>query len=703
LTSETIQLQSGTAWPLGATLRDGGINFAVYSEHAEKILLAVFDGENDDAEREAALPGRTGFVWHGFLPDAGAGLRYGFRAFGPFEIDRGLRFNPSKLLLDPYARAISGHLTWNETVFDFQRSVGDHTIRNHADSAASVPKSVVVDPAFDWQGVESPRHSLADTVIYEVHVKGATELHPIMPEEMRGSYAGLGHPAMLDHFHSLGITALELLPVHTFIDDEFLVEKDLVNYWGYNSIGFFAPMARYAMSKDGGEPVREFKEMVRSLHSAGIEVFLDVVYNHTAEGGKSGPTLSFRGLDNPTYYRRPIDHPENYENFSGTGNTFNTQHPAVVALVLDSLRYWVEEMHIDGFRFDLAASLGRDASGFDTWSRLFSAIYQDPLLKTVKLIAEPWDLGPDGYQVGRFPHNWSEWNDRFRDATRSFWLGHNVTLGEFALRLTGSADLYDRPGRGPLATINFVTCHDGFDLTDLVSYNHKHNEENQEDNRDGSNDNLGYNFGVEGPTDDSDILDERYRARRNLLSTVMLSHGVPMLLGGDELSKTQGGNNNAYCQDNEISWLEWELDDRETEFLDFVRHVIALRNAYPSLRPLHYVESESPAPHEPGAVSWHDADGSELMPGPWGRQAPRVLMLMIVPSAGAEEQEPLLILFNASDDDAKFRVPETSNGESTEWNVLLDTAIGDGRSERTLTGGTSTLVARSSIVVATAR
>ncbi len=705
MTSKFLQLRPGTPWPLGATVRDGGVNFAVYSEHAEKILLSIFEGENDSIEIDAALPMRTGFVWHGFLPEAGPGLRYGYRADGPFDITRGLRFNVSKLLLDPYARAISGEMTWNESVYDYLRSPGDHSVRNHTDSCASVPRSVVVDSAFDWQGIEPPRRSLADTIVYEAHVKGATKLHPGVPESLRGSYAGLAHPVMLEHFGSLGITAVELLPVQEFIDDEFLVDQQLVNYWGYNTIGFFAPMGRYAMSGDCGDQVREFKEMVRSLHGAGIEVFLDVVYNHTAEGGKEGPTLSFRGLDNPTYYRRPPDRPEDYENFSGTGNTFNTQHPAVVGLVTDSLRYWVEEMHVDGFRFDLATSLGRDAGEFDTWSRLFTAIYQDPVLRTVKLIAEPWDLGPDGYQLGGFPNNWSEWNDRIRNTTRSFWLGHSATLGEFALRLTGSSDIYDRPGRGPLSTINYVTCHDGFDLTDLVSYSQKHNEANGEDDRDGTNDNLGYNFGIEGPTDDPEILDARYRARRNLLGSLMLSHGVPMVLGGDELSMTQKGNNNAYCQDNETTWLDWSLDDRKGEFLAYVRHLIALRNAHPALRPWRYVESESPVPHEPGIVSWRDADNSELMPGDWGRQDPRVLMLTIEPAPllPHDQWETLLIMFNASNDETKFRLPKLIKRRKTEWQTVLDTARSDGKSDAVLIGGRDMLVSQCSILVATAR
>lgn len=699
---KSLGLLPGTPWPLGATVRDGGVNFAVYSENAEKMLLAVFEGEGDSVEFDAALPARTGFIWHGFLPNAGPGLRYGFRANGPYDIDRGLRFNVSKLLLDPYARAISGDLIWDHSVYDYDRELNDQTVRNHANSAECVPRSIVVDSAFDWQGIEPPRRRPADTIIYEVHVKGATKLHPGVPEEMRGTYAGLAHPVMLEHFRSLGITAVELLPVHEFVDEAFLVDKRLVNYWGYNTIGFFAPMGRYSMAGDGGEQVREFKEMVRSFHSQGIEIYLDVVYNHTGEGGKDGPTLSFRGLDNPTYYRRPSDHPSEYENFSGTGNTLNTQHPAVVTLVMDSLRYWVEEMHVDGFRFDLASSLGRDAGGFDTWSRLFTSIYQDPVLRNVKLIAEPWDVGPDGYQVSRFPTRWSEWNDRFRNTTRSFWLGHQATLGEFALRLTGSADLFDRPGRGPLATVNYVTCHDGFDLTDLVSYSQKHNWANGEENRDGSNDNLGFNFGIEGPTSDPEILDARYRARRNLLGTMMLSHGIPMLLGGDELSKTQGGNNNAYCQDNETTWLDWTLDERKGAFLAFVRRLIALRNAYPALRPERYVESEFPVPHEPGVVSWRDADGSELMPGPWGRQDPRVLMLTIQPGGEArcEQTESLLIMFNASNNDTKFRVPKLGKHRRTRWRVVLDTAAGDGSSDAVLSGGGETTVVGCSILVA---
>jgi isoamylase len=702
LTHRTLDLQPGSPWPLGATLRDGGINFAVYSEHAEKVLLAVFEGDHDEVEIDAALPVRTGFVWHGFLPNAGPGLQYGFRAAGPFDLSRGLRFNPSKLLLDPYARAITGTVTWDDSIFDFHRDHWDHEIRNHADSAAHVPRSVVVDPVFDWQGVEPPRRELRDTVIYEVHVKGATKLHPEIPERMRGTFAGLAHPAMIDHLLQLGITAVQLLPVHQFVDDEFLVHMGLVNYWGYNTIGFFAPMGRYSMAGDGGQQVREFKEMVRSLHRAGIEVYLDVVYNHTAEGGKSGPTLSFRGLDNPTYYRAPHDRPDDYENFSGTGNTFNTRHPAVVALVTDSLRYWVEEMHVDGFRFDLATSLGRDEGGFSTWSRLLTAIYQDPVLREVKLIAEPWDLGPDGYQVGHFPVGWSEWNDRFRDTTRSFWLGHRATLGEFALRLTGSADIYDRPGRGPLATVNFVTCHDGFDLTDLVSYNHKHNEANGEDNRDGTNANLGYNFGVEGPTQDVEVLAARFQARRNLVATTMLSHGVPMLLGGDELCMTQLGNNNAYCQDNAITWLDWDLDAREKAFQRFVQYVIGLRQEYPALRPVRYVESESPVPHEPGIVSWHDADGSEMMPATWGRHEPRVLMLTIEPVIYPADgkSETFLIIFNASDSDTNFQIPAARKTESRSWNVILDTSKEEGRSEAMLRGGEDVLVKRFSILMA---
>lgn len=705
MTGKPIQLLPGSPWPLGTTLRDDGVNFAVYSENAAHILLSTFDGGDEKTEVNATLPGRTGFIFHGFLPDAGPGLHYGFRAYGPFDKSRGLRFNASKLLLDPYARAITGNIAWDDTVYDCQRSQGDPTMRDHEDSSGSVPHSIVVDPAFDWQGVESPNHTLANTVIYECHVKGATKLNPSVPENLRGTFAGLGHPAMLDHLRSLGISAVELMPIHHFIDDYFLVQKGLVNYWGYNTIGFFAPMGRYSSVGDGGGQVNEFKEMVRSLHSAGIEVILDVVYNHTAEGGKDGPTLLFRGLDNLTYYRHLPDHPGDYENFSGTGNTFNTQHPAVVRLVLDSLRYWAQEMHVDGFRFDLATSLGRDAGGFDTWSRLFTAIAQDPALQRTKLIAEPWDLGPGGYQVGRFPTRWSEWNDHFRDTIRSFWLGHQARVGEFALRLTGSSDLFDRPGRGPLSTINYVTCHDGFDLTDLVSYNSKHNGKNGENGNDGTNNNLGFNFGVEGPSTDATVLDGRFQARRNLLATLFLSRGIPMLLGGDELCQTQEGNNNAYPQDNEISWLNWSLDDRQSEFLEFVQHLVSLRNAHPALRPVRYADSESPVPHEPGIMSWHDADGSEMMPASWGRQEPRIVMITIQPddSLPEDETDSLLIIFNASNDDHQFAIPKMDKKRRTDWHVVLDTFEATGRSETILGGGTSANIHACSIIMATTR
>ncbi len=705
MTRKSIQLLPGSPWPLGATPQDGGVNFAVYSESAVHVLLAIFEGKHDASEIDLPMPVRTGFVWHGFLPDAEPGLRYGFRAYGPFDPSRGLRFNASKLLLDPYARAISGDVTWNDTVYGYQRNQGDPNMRNHDDSSSSVPRSIVVDPVFDWQGIEPPRHPLANTVIYECHVRGATMLHPAIPEHLRGTYAGFAHPAMLDHLRSLGVSAVELLPIHHFIDDEFLVEKGLRNYWGYNTIGFFAPMGRYSSAGDTGGQVREFKEMVRSLHAEGIEVILDVVYNHTAEGGKDGPTLSFRGLDNPTYYRHPPDRPGDYENFSGTGNTFNTQHPAVVRLVMDSLRYWVEEMHVDGFRFDLTTSLGRDADGFDAWSRLLTAIGQDPVLQRTKLIAEPWDLGPGGYQVGRFPVRWSEWNDHFRDTMRAFWLGHQVRLGEFALRLTGSSDLYDRPGRGPLATINYVTCHDGFDLTDLVSYNAKHNEHNGENGQDGSNNNLGYNFGVEGASTDPEVLAGRFLARRNLLATVLLSRGVPMLFGGDELCQTQHGNNNAYAQDNETTWFDWSLDDRQSEFLEFVQYLISLRNAHPALRPVRYADSESPVPHEPGIVSWHDADGSEMMPAAWGRQEPRRVMFTIEPDPALPDDEPdsLLVVVNASDEAAQFAIPKLEKRRHTDWQVLLDTAKGNGRSAATLTGGAQHGIEACSILLAMAR
>ncbi|MDQ1696705.1 MAG: isoamylase, partial [Frankiaceae bacterium] len=549
----------GAPYPLGATYDGSGTNFAVFSEVAERVDLCLFD--DDGAEKRVRLPERDAFVWHGYLPNIGPGQRYGFRVHGPYEPAAGLRCNPHKLLLDPYAKAIEGSIDWDESLFAYRFDDPDE--RNDADSGPHMVKSVVISPFFDWQNDRLPRTPYNETVVYEAHVKGLTIRHPQIPEEMRGSYAALGHPVMIDHFHRLGVTAVELMPVHHFAQDHYLQERGLRNYWGYNTLGFFAPYNAYSSAGSRGQQVQEFKAMVRRLHEAGIEVILDVVYNHTAEGNQMGPTLSMRGIDNQAYYRLMADDPQYYMDYTGTGNSLNVRHPHTLQLIMDSLRYWVTEMHVDGFRFDLAATLAREFHDVDRLSTFFDLVQQDPIVSQVKLIAEPWDVGEGGYQVGNFPPLWTEWNGKFRDTVRDYWRGEAATLAEFGSRLTGSSDLYESDGRKPYASINFVTAHDGFTLHDLVSYNEKHNEANGEDNKDGESHNRSWNHGVEGETDDTDVISLREQEKRNFLTTLFLSQGVPMLLHGDELGRTQGGNNNAYCQDNELSWVDW---DRARDF-----------------------------------------------------------------------------------------------------------------------------------------
>ena len=539
--------------PLGATYDGVGTNFAVFSEMAEQVELCLFD--EDGTESRIPLREVDGFVWHGYLPSVGPGQRYGYRVHGPYNPSAGQRCDPAKLLLDPYAKAVEGSVSWDPAVFSYQFQ--DPSLRNQADSAPHVPRSVVINPYFDWSGDRAPRTQYHDSVIYEAHVKGLTRLHPDVPEDERGSYLGLAHPAIIEHLQRLGITAIELMPVHQFVSDSGLEQRGLSNYWGYNTIGFFAPHNAYAASGQRGQQVQEFKAMVRAMHEAEIEVILDVVYNHTAEGNQLGPTLSFRGLDNTAYYRLVDDDPQYYMDTTGTGNSLLMRNPQVLQLIMDSLRYWVIEMHVDGFRFDLAAALARQFHEVDRLSSFFDVVQQDPVVSQVKLIAEPWDVGDGGYQVGNFPPLWSEWNGKYRDTVRDLWRGQSATLPEFASRLTGSSDLYQSDGRSPVASVNFVTAHDGFTLADLVSYDHKHNEANGEDNHDGTDDNRSWNCGAEGPTDDPAIGALRARQQRNFLATLLLSQGVPMLLAGDELGRTQRGNNNAYCQDNEISWLAW--------------------------------------------------------------------------------------------------------------------------------------------------
>jgi glycogen operon protein len=620
----------GNPFPLGATWDGQGANFALYSEHAQRVELCLFDQTGRTEVERIALPEVTAFVWHGYLPGIRPGQLYGYRVHGPYQPAAGLRFNPNKLLLDPYAKAIHGQVDWRAPVFGYQVGHPDADLSyDEQDDAWGVPKGIVVDDAFDWAGDAHPRTPWCRTIIYEVHVKGFTSLHPQVPPHQRGTYQGLAAPAALDHLTRLGITAVELLPVHAILDDLALVKRGLRNYWGYNTLCFFAPEARYAASGARGGQVREFKAMVKALHRAGLEVILDVVYNHTAEGDHLGPTLSFRGIDNPTYYRLAPGDARRYLDDTGTGNSLNMNHPQALRLIMDSLRYWVTEMHVDGFRFDLAAALARELYDVDKLSSFFDIIHQDPVISRVKLIAEPWDVGPGGYQVGNFPVLWSEWNGKYRDAVRRYWRGDEGLMDDLAYRLTGSSDLYQDDGRKPCASINFVTAHDGFTLHDLVSYNTKHNEANGEDNRDGVDENYSWNHGVEGPTDDPAIIALRERQKRNFLATLLLSQGVPMLLGGDELGRTQQGNNNAYCQDNEISWFHWTLDERQQQLLAFTRRLIALRRAHPNLRRRNFFHGRPIYGSAARDILWLRPDGREMTVAEWQASWIRSLGMMI--------------------------------------------------------------------------
>src|SRR6195256_1717693 len=581
-----VKIWLGYPYPLGATWLGNGVNFAIFSEMATSVDLCLFD--NLDAPQEnirIPMTEHTDQVWHVFLPDARPGQLYGFRVYGPYDPERGLRFNSSKLLLDPYAKAIAGDVNWADEMFGYV--VGDKLedlTRDFRDDAWGMPKSVVIDNAFNWRGDKRLGIPLAESSIYEVHVKGFTKLCPDVPENLRGTYAGLGSPAAINYLKNLGVTAVELLPVHAHVDDKGLIDRGLKNYWGYSTIGFFSPHGEYSSSGQFGQQVSEFKSMVRNLHAAGIELILDVVYNHTADGNHLGPTLCFRGIDNIASYRLRTETPRFYLDFTGTGNTFNLLHPRTLQLVMDSLRYWVLEMHVDGFRFDLASTLARDANGVNKLHAFFEIIHQDPVLSQVKLIAEPWDVGEGGYQVGNFPILWAEWNGKYRDTVRSFWKGDEGKIGELAYRLTGSPDLYQTSGRRPYASINFVTSHDGFTLNDLVTYNEKHNEANGEENKDGSSDNRSWNCGVEGPTDDPEINALRERQIRNIMATLLFSQGTPMIVAGDEFGRTQQGNNNAYCQDNEISWLNWDLGEKGESLIRFTKKLTRLRLKYPILR-----------------------------------------------------------------------------------------------------------------------
>ena len=694
----------GQPYPLGATWTGSGVNFALYSENATSVELCLFDQGGSREYKRIKIYERTDHVWHVYLPDARPGQLYGYRLDGPYEPQAGHRFNKSKLLLDPYARAINGDVEWSDALFGY--TIG-HEIEDlsfdERDSAANLPKCVVIDPAFDWKGDKPLRTPWHKTLIYEMHVKGFTMRFPGVPQNLRGTYAGLVHPAVIEHLVKLGVTAVELLPTHQFIVDKHLVDRGLTNYWGYNSIGYFAPDCRYSSSETGGQ-VTEFKEMVRTLHSAGIEVILDVVYNHTGEGSHFGPTLCFRGIDNAAYYRLVADDPRYYMDYTGCGNTLNMTHPRALQLIMDSLRYWVQEMHIDGFRFDLAAALARELDEVDRLGSFFDIIHQDPVLSQVKLIAEPWDLGPDGYQVGNFPVLWAEWNGIYRDTVRRFWKGDEGCVADLAWRLTGSSDLYESGGRRPYASINFITAHDGFTLADLVSYNEKHNEANGDDNRDGHEHNLSWNCGVEGPTDDPDVLTLRARQQRNFLATLLLSQGVPMLQAGDELGRTQQGNNNAYCQDNELSWIDWELDAGRTQLLEFARFVIQLFHQHPVLRRRKFFQGRRIRGSEIRDLGWFRADGAEMTDEDWNNNYSRSIALRLAGDAIDEvdqygnriTDDMLLILISAHNDNLEFVMP--AHRDDIEWELILDTRYQSGKPDAPLMtpgGNIYTLIAHS--------
>jgi isoamylase len=675
----------GYPYPLGATWMGNGVNFALFSEHAAGVELCLFDTIQATQEHvRIPVKEHTDQVWHVFLPDVVPGQLYGFRVSGPYDPERGMRFNSSKLLLDPYAKAIAGEVSWADEMFGYVIGNKDEDLtQDFRDDAWGVPKSVVIDPAFDWQGDKRPAIPLHESVIYEVHVKGFSKFWGELPEELRGTYAGLGSSPAVDYFKKVGVTAVELLPVHAHIDDKALVDRGLTNYWGYNTIGFFAPHGEYSGSGQMGQQVTEFKSMVRNLHAAGIEVILDVVYNHTAEGNRLGPTLCFRGIENPAYYWLRPDNLRFYIDFTGTGNTFNLLHPRTLQLVIDSLRYWVLEMHVDGFRFDLASTLVRNHAGVNLLHPFFQVIEQDPVLSQVKLIAEPWDVGEGGYQVGNFPVLWSEWNGKYRDTVRTFWKGDEGRIGEMGYRLTGSPDLYEHNGRRPYASVNFVTAHDGFTLTDLVSYNEKHNELNGDVNRDGDNNNQSWNCGAEGPTDDPQINALRNRQCRNFLATLFLSQGVPMICGGDEWGRTQNGNNNPYCQDNEISWLDWERDRKQNQLFEFTRKLIQLRKEHPVFCRPKFLKGRRIPGSEIRDVMWFNPGGNQMTEEEWTSPFVRCLGMLLSGDATDVvnfEREPIrddtfLLLINAHHEAIPFVLP---GQEHVEWQLSLDTTEPNG-------------------------
>jgi isoamylase len=700
-----MEVWPGSAYPLGATFDGMGTNFALFSEAATAVELCLIAG--DGTETRVELLEADGYVWHCYLPQIQPGQKYGYRVHGPYHPANGQRCNPNKLLLDPYAKAVAGQVHWHPAMFSY--NFGDPSSRNNQDSAPHTMLGVVINPFFDWDGDRPPRIPYHRSVIYEAHVKGLTELHPEVPKEQRGTFAGVAHPAVIAHLQRLGITAIELMPVHQFVNDGTLQEKGLTNYWGYNTIGFFAPQNTYSSIGQMGQQVQDFKAMVRSLHRAGIEVILDVVYNHTAEGNHLGPTLSFRGIDNAAYYRLLEGDKQYYVDYTGTGNTLNVRQPHSLQLLMDSLRYWVTEMHVDGFRFDLAAALAREFYDVDRLSTFFELVQQDPIVSQVKLIAEPWDVGPGGYQVGNFPPQWTEWNGKYRDTVRDFWRGEPATLGEFASRLTGSADLYERSGRRPVASINFVTAHDGFTLRDLVSYNEKHNEANGEGNRDGESHNRSWNCGVEGPSDDPKVLALRARQQRNFIATMLLSQGVPMILHGDELGRTQQGNNNVYCQDSKLSWVNWDAVDMP--LMDFTAAVNRLRAKHPTFRRSTFFDGR-PVRRGKGEklpdIVWLNEDGMEMLPEDWGRGFGRTIGVFLNGDGiqGRDDRGRritdvnFLLYFNAHDDDIKFTLPAGEFADA--WDMVINTA-GTGVERGPIDAGSVLKVAAKSMAVLRAR
>ena len=704
--NEDIIVLPGSPFPLGSTWTGDGVNFALFAENATRVELCLFDNK-DDVEQSSIIKIEevTHHIWHAYLPGLKPGQLYGYRVHGPYEPQNGFRFNPSKLLIDPYAKAISGTIKWDDALFGYQ--VGDpeeDLSYNDQNSAPYIPKSIVIDPGFDWEDDQQPNIQYNETIIYEAHVKGFTKLHPDIPTEIQGTYAGMAHPAAISYLKDLGITALELMPIHHFVVDRHLVDKGLTNYWGYNTLGYFAPDARYCSSGVMGEQIIEFKNLVKALHKAGIEVILDVVYNHTAEGNHLGPTLSFRGIDNPSYYRLVQDNHRYYQDYTGTGNTLNVRLPFVLGLIMDSLRYWITEMHVDGFRFDLASTLARTLHETDNLSAFFSIIHQDPIISQVKLIAEPWDVGDAGYLVGKFPPGWAEWNGLYRDCIRDYWRGAESQLAEFAVRITGSPDLYKGGYRRPTASINFITAHDGFTLNDLVSYNEKHNEANGDGNNDGENENNSWNCGVEGPTDNRDIIELRNKQKRNFLTTLFLSQGVPMLVAGDEFGRTQQGNNNAYCQDNEISWVDWAGADRE--LLAFTKSVIQLCKNHPTFRRRRWFQGIPVQGSGRTDIKWYLPEGIEMPEENWNHDHAKSLGVYLagdgircVSYDGKRiTDDNFYLIFNAHHEELEYRLPPEEC--KTIWQKVLDTADGfTGSDNEYVVTGDSIKVAGRSVIV----